>query len=97
VRELKSLSNTNRLGVANSVMNKRFVIAPFAPLAMIEEYAAVVRAVLAGSPAGYDGQVFRVGMVPLDSPRYAPNCPSTWPHSARGCSSWPVGSPTESS
>jgi 5,10-methylenetetrahydromethanopterin reductase len=30
-------------------------------------------------------------------PRYAPNCPSTWPHSARGCSSWPVGSPTESS
>ena len=43
-------------------------IAPFAPLAMIEEYAAVVRAVLAGSPTGYDGQVFRTGMVPLDSP-----------------------------
>src|SRR5580698_6099580 len=56
------------LGVANSVMNERFGIAPFAPLAMIEEYAAVVRAVLAGSPTGYDGQVFRTGMVPLDSP-----------------------------
>ena len=56
------------LGVANSVMNERFGIAPFAPLAMIEEYAAVVRAVLAGSPTGYDGQMFRVGMVPLDSP-----------------------------
>jgi 5,10-methylenetetrahydromethanopterin reductase len=52
------------LGVANSVMNERFGIAPFAPLAMIEEYAAVVRAVLTGSPAGYDGQVFRTGMVP---------------------------------
>jgi 5,10-methylenetetrahydromethanopterin reductase len=56
------------LGVANSVMNERFGIAPFAPLAMIEEYAAVVRAVLTGSPTGYDGQVFRTGMVPLDSP-----------------------------
>lgn len=56
------------LGVANSVMNERFGIAPFAPLAMIEEYTAVVRAVLAGSPAGYDGQVFGTGMVPLDSP-----------------------------
>jgi alkanesulfonate monooxygenase SsuD/methylene tetrahydromethanopterin reductase-like flavin-dependent oxidoreductase (luciferase family) len=56
------------LGVANSVMNERFGIAPFAPLAMIEEYAAVVRAVLAGNPTGYDGQVFRTGMVPLDSP-----------------------------
>jgi 5,10-methylenetetrahydromethanopterin reductase len=56
------------LGVANPVMNERFGIAPFAPLAMIEEYATVVRAVLAGSPTGYDGQVFRAGMVPLDSP-----------------------------
>jgi len=56
------------LGVANPVMNERFGIAPFAPLAMIEDYAAVVRAVLAGSPTGYDGQVFRAGMVPLDSP-----------------------------
>lgn len=50
------------LGVANSVMNERFGIAPFAPLAMIEEYAAVVRAVLAGSPTGHDGQVFRTGL-----------------------------------
>jgi 5,10-methylenetetrahydromethanopterin reductase len=56
------------LGVANQVMNERFGIAPFSPLAMIEEYTGVVRAVLAGDPAGYDGQVFRTGMVPLDSP-----------------------------
>ena len=56
------------LGVANSVMNARFGLAPLAPLAMIEEYAAVVRAVLGGSPAGYEGRVFRTGMVPLDSP-----------------------------
>jgi alkanesulfonate monooxygenase SsuD/methylene tetrahydromethanopterin reductase-like flavin-dependent oxidoreductase (luciferase family) len=56
------------VGVANSVMNARFGVAPHPPLPMIEEYAAVVRAVLAGSPAGHDGQVFRTGMVPLDSP-----------------------------
>jgi alkanesulfonate monooxygenase SsuD/methylene tetrahydromethanopterin reductase-like flavin-dependent oxidoreductase (luciferase family) len=56
------------LGVANPVMNARFGLPPFAPLAMIEEYAAVVRAVLAGSPGGYRGQVFRTGMVPLDRP-----------------------------
>ena len=56
------------LGVANTVMNTRFGIAPFPPLTMIEEYTAVVRAVLGGSEDGYDGQVFRTGMVPLDSP-----------------------------
>jgi alkanesulfonate monooxygenase SsuD/methylene tetrahydromethanopterin reductase-like flavin-dependent oxidoreductase (luciferase family) len=56
------------LGVANSVMNARFGIAPFAPLPMIEEYVGVVRAVLRGQAAGYDGRVFRTGMVPLDSP-----------------------------
>ena len=56
------------LGVANMVMNTRFRIAPFPPLTMIEEYAGVVRAVLGGSKDGYDGQVFRTGMVPLDSP-----------------------------
>jgi 5,10-methylenetetrahydromethanopterin reductase len=56
------------LGVANTVMNTRFGIPPFAPLPMIEEYVAVVRAVLRGQPAGYQGQVFRTGMVPLDSP-----------------------------
>jgi probable F420-dependent oxidoreductase len=56
------------LGVANTVMNTRFGIAPFPPLTMIEEYTAVVRAVLGGSPDGYDGRVFRTGMVPLDSP-----------------------------
>jgi 5,10-methylenetetrahydromethanopterin reductase len=56
------------LGTANAIMNGRFGIAPFAPLPMIEEYVAVVRAVLAGETAGYAGQVFRTGMVPLDSP-----------------------------
>jgi alkanesulfonate monooxygenase SsuD/methylene tetrahydromethanopterin reductase-like flavin-dependent oxidoreductase (luciferase family) len=56
------------LGVANTVMNTRFGIAPFPPLTMIEEYTGVVRAVLGGSQAGYEGQVFRTGMVPLDSP-----------------------------
>jgi alkanesulfonate monooxygenase SsuD/methylene tetrahydromethanopterin reductase-like flavin-dependent oxidoreductase (luciferase family) len=55
------------LGVANTVMNDRFGIAPFAPLPMIEEYVGVIRAVLRGE-AGYDGKVFRTGMVPLDSP-----------------------------
>jgi alkanesulfonate monooxygenase SsuD/methylene tetrahydromethanopterin reductase-like flavin-dependent oxidoreductase (luciferase family) len=56
------------LGTANAIMNGRFGIAPFAPLPLIEEYVAVVRAVLAGDPGGYAGQVFRTGMVPLDSP-----------------------------
>ena len=56
------------LGVANTIMNARFGIAPFAPLPMIEEYVGVVRAVLGGSPGGYDGKVYRTGMVPLDSP-----------------------------
>jgi alkanesulfonate monooxygenase SsuD/methylene tetrahydromethanopterin reductase-like flavin-dependent oxidoreductase (luciferase family) len=56
------------LGVANTVMNARFGIEPHPPLEMIEEYAAVVRAVLGGSPDGYKGRVFRTGMVPLDSP-----------------------------
>jgi 5,10-methylenetetrahydromethanopterin reductase len=56
------------LGVGNPVMNGRFGIAPFPPLQMIEEYVAVVRAVLAGSPAGYSGALFRTGMVPLDGP-----------------------------
>jgi 5,10-methylenetetrahydromethanopterin reductase len=56
------------LGTANSIMNARFGLEPFAPLAMIEEYTGVVRAVLAGRPAGYEGRVFRTGMVPLDSP-----------------------------
>jgi 5,10-methylenetetrahydromethanopterin reductase len=55
------------LGVANTVMNDRFGIPPFAPLPMIEEYVGVIRAVLRGE-AGYDGTVFRTGMVPLDSP-----------------------------
>jgi 5,10-methylenetetrahydromethanopterin reductase len=56
------------LGVANSVMNARFGIPSFAPLPMIEEYVGVVRTVLRGQAAGYDGRVFRTGVVPLDSP-----------------------------
>ncbi len=56
------------LGVANQVMNARFGLPPFAPLPMIEEYVGVIRAVLGGQAAGYDGQVFRTGMVPLDRP-----------------------------
>ena len=56
------------LGVGNPVMNARFGLPPFAPLPMIEEYVGVVRAVLRGQAAGYDGRVFRTGMVPLDSP-----------------------------
>ena len=62
------------LGVANSVMNARFGLPPFAPLPMIEEYVDVVRAVLAGG-AGHDGQVFRTGMVPLDAPPLRPDLP----------------------
>ena len=54
------------LGTANSIMNGRFGIAPFAPLKMIEEYVGVVRAVLAGR--AYAGEVFLAGPVPLDSP-----------------------------
>jgi alkanesulfonate monooxygenase SsuD/methylene tetrahydromethanopterin reductase-like flavin-dependent oxidoreductase (luciferase family) len=56
------------LGVANTFINTRSGIEPFQPLAMMEEYAAVVRAVLGGSPDGHDGRVFRTGMIPLDSP-----------------------------
>jgi len=56
------------LGVANAVMNTRFGLAPFPPLAMTEEYVGVIRAVLGESPDGHDGRVFRTGMVPLDSP-----------------------------
>ena len=55
------------LGLANAAANARSGIAPFAPLPMIEEYVGVIRAVL-GQTAGYDGQVFRTGVVPLDSP-----------------------------
>jgi alkanesulfonate monooxygenase SsuD/methylene tetrahydromethanopterin reductase-like flavin-dependent oxidoreductase (luciferase family) len=48
-------------------MNARFGIQPHPALPMIEEYVGVVRAVLRGAD-GYDGRVFRTGMVPLDSP-----------------------------
>ena len=55
------------LGTANAIMNSRFGLAPFAPLPMIEEYVAVVRAVLAGDPTGFTGHVYRTGPVPLDA------------------------------
>ncbi len=63
------------LGVANPVMNARSGIAPFPPLQMIEEYVAVVRAVLGGSPAGFQGRLFRAGPVPLDRPPVRPGLP----------------------
>jgi 5,10-methylenetetrahydromethanopterin reductase len=63
------------LGVGNPVMNGRFGIAPFPPLQMVEEYLAVVRSVLAGSPAGHAGGLFRTGAVPLDSPPVRPGLP----------------------
>ena len=56
------------LGVGNDVMNGRFGLPPFPPLQMIEEYVGALRAALAGRPAGFDGQLFRTGMVPFDSP-----------------------------
>jgi 5,10-methylenetetrahydromethanopterin reductase len=56
------------LGVGNAVMNGRFGLQPFPPLQMIEEYVGAVRAALAGHPAGFDGRLFRTGMVPFDSP-----------------------------
>ncbi len=62
------------LGVGNEVMNGRFGLAPFAPLAMMTEYVGVIRAVLNGAP-GYDGAVFRTGTVPLDSPPVRPALP----------------------
>jgi len=56
------------LGTANAITNSRFGLAPFEPLPMIEEYVAVVRAVLAGDPAGFTGQVYNTGLIPLDAP-----------------------------
>lgn len=55
------------LGVGNAVMNARFGLSPFAPLEMVEEYVGVIRSVL-NRGTGYDGQLFRTGMIPLDSP-----------------------------
>jgi alkanesulfonate monooxygenase SsuD/methylene tetrahydromethanopterin reductase-like flavin-dependent oxidoreductase (luciferase family) len=56
------------LGTGNEVMNSRFGIAPFESLKMIEEYVSVVRSVLRGDADGFAGEIFRAGMVPLDSP-----------------------------
>jgi alkanesulfonate monooxygenase SsuD/methylene tetrahydromethanopterin reductase-like flavin-dependent oxidoreductase (luciferase family) len=62
------------LGVGNQVMNTRFGLPPHPPLEMIEEYVDVVRSVL-NRAAGYDGKLFRTGMVPLDSPPVRPGLP----------------------
>ena len=84
------------LGVGNDVMNGRFGLPPFPPLQMIEEYVGALRAALAGRPAGFDGQLFRTGMVPFDSPPVRAELRSTWPRLDRGCSSSPGGSRTAS-
>ena len=55
------------LGVGNDVMNGRFGLPPFPALQMMEEYVGALRAALAGKPEGFDGQLFRTGMVPFDS------------------------------
>ncbi len=81
------------LGVGNAVMNARFGLSPFAPLEMVEEYVGVIRSVL-NRGTGYDGQLFRTGMIPLDSPPAGPACRSGWVRSGRGCSPWRAGSPT---
>jgi alkanesulfonate monooxygenase SsuD/methylene tetrahydromethanopterin reductase-like flavin-dependent oxidoreductase (luciferase family) len=62
------------LGVGNPVMNTRFGIAPFAPLPTMAEYVGVIRAVLSGAP-GFDGELFRTGAIPLDSPPVRPGLP----------------------
>jgi alkanesulfonate monooxygenase SsuD/methylene tetrahydromethanopterin reductase-like flavin-dependent oxidoreductase (luciferase family) len=62
------------LGVGNQVMNTRFGLPPYPPLEMIEEYVEVVRSVL-NRAAGYDGKLFRTGVVPLDSPPVRPGLP----------------------
>ena len=51
------------LGVGNAVMNARFGLSPIAPLRMVEEYVGVVRSVL-NRDTGYDGRLFRTGLVP---------------------------------
>ena len=82
------------LGVANSVMNARSGIAPFAPLPMIEEYVGVVRAVLAARPPGMTAGCSAPAWCRSTARRCVRTCRSTWPRSGRGCSSWPAGSPT---
>src|SRR5690242_1212098 len=55
------------LGLGNAVMNARFGLSPSEPLRTVEEYVGVVRSVL-NRGTGYDGQLFRTGVIPLDSP-----------------------------
>ena len=62
------------LGLGNAVMNARFGLSPFEPLRMVEEYVGVIRSVL-NRGTGYDGQLFRTGMIPLDSAPARPDLP----------------------
>ncbi|TMQ89809.1 LLM class flavin-dependent oxidoreductase [Actinomadura soli] len=62
------------LGLANAAKNAQFGLPSHPPLQMIEEYVAVVRAVLAGEP-GFSGDIFRTGMVPFDRPPVRPDLP----------------------
>jgi 5,10-methylenetetrahydromethanopterin reductase len=63
------------LGAGNATMNARFGITPFPAVQMIEEYVAVIRAVLTGQATGYQGGMFRTGAIPLDSPPVRPDLP----------------------
>ena len=83
------------LGVANAVMNKRFGIAPFQALQMIEEYTYVVRAVLNGNRRVMPAQYFHTGMVPLDSPPVRAELPIYLAALGQRMQRWPAGSPTE--
>lgn len=62
------------LGLANTAKNTLFGLPQLPPLQMTEEYVSVVRAVLAGEP-GFDGGIFRTGLVPLDRPPHRPDLP----------------------
>ncbi|TDD33343.1 LLM class flavin-dependent oxidoreductase [Actinomadura sp. KC06] len=62
------------LGLANAAKNTQFGLPQHPPLQMVEEYVAVVRAVLAGEP-GFSGGIFRTGRVPLDRPPHRPDLP----------------------
>ncbi len=83
------------LGVANEVMNGRFGLASFPPLTMIAEYAAVVRAVLAGGrfPASSSAPAW----CRSTARRCGPACRCTSPRWGRACSSWPAAWLTASS
>ena len=82
------------LGVANTVMNARFGL-PAVRAAADDRGVRGGRA--RGARRGTGGTTARCsapGWCRSTARRCAPTCPSTWPRSGRGCSSWPAGSPT---